>query len=98
MLLEVFRPNLIDYINLSKVLDNYTRGCKCTSGESRVGLVCGGGGGGGVSFSLKNISSFCFVKSTDLFFLQCRKKQDMTFCCFGDIALQHYKGILTAAS
>ena len=42
MFLKVFRPNLIDYINLSKVLDNYRR-CKCTSGESRVGLVCMGG-------------------------------------------------------
>ena len=42
MLLKVFSPNLIDYINLYKVLDNYTRRCKCTSGETRVGLVCGG--------------------------------------------------------
>ena len=42
MLLKVFRLNLIDYKNLSKVLANYTRRCKCTSGESRVGLVCGG--------------------------------------------------------
>ena len=42
MLLKVFRHNLIDYVNLSKVLDNYER-CKCTSGESRVGLVCGWG-------------------------------------------------------
>ena len=57
MLLKVFRPNLIDYINLSKVLDNYTRRCKCTSAESRVGLVCGGN----VRFSLKNISSFHFL-------------------------------------
>ena len=44
MLLKMFRPNLIDYINLSRVLDNYTRSCKCTSRESRVGLVCRGGG------------------------------------------------------
>ena len=42
MLLKVLRPNLIDYINLSKVLDNCTRRCNCTSGESRVGLICGG--------------------------------------------------------
>ena len=42
MLLKVFRPNLMDYIDLSKVLDNYMRKCKCTSGEPRVGLVCGG--------------------------------------------------------
>ena len=41
MLLKVLRPKLIDYINLSKVLDNYTRRCKYTSGEWRVGLVCG---------------------------------------------------------
>ena len=53
MLLKVFRPNLIDYINLSKVLDNYTRRCKCTSGESRVGLVCGGRGEGHQFFSEK---------------------------------------------
>ena len=33
MLLKVFRPKLIDYINISKVLDNYRRRCKCTSGE-----------------------------------------------------------------
>ena len=45
MLLKAFRPNLIDYINLSKVLDNYTRRRKCTSGESTVGFVGGGGGG-----------------------------------------------------
>ena len=57
MLLKVFRPNLIDYINLSKVLDNYTGRCKCTSGESRLGLVCVCVGGGDISFSLKNISS-----------------------------------------
>ena len=44
MLLKAFRPNLIDYINLSKVLDNYMRRRKCTSGESRVGFVAGGGG------------------------------------------------------
>ena len=48
MLLKVFRPNLIDYTNLSSVLDNYTR--RCTSGESMVGLVCGGGGGGASVF------------------------------------------------
>ena len=54
MLLKVFKPNLMDYINLSKILDNCTRRCKCTSGESTVGLVCGGD----ISFSLKNISSF----------------------------------------
>ena len=34
------------------VLNNNTRRCKCTSGESKVGLVCGGD----ISFSLKNIS------------------------------------------
>ena len=44
MLLKVFRPNLIDNINISKVLDNYTRRCKCTSGKSRVGFVCWRGG------------------------------------------------------
>ena len=59
MLLKMFRPNLIDYINLSRVLDNYTRSCKCTSRESRVGLVCRGGGN--TSFSLKNISSYTFI-------------------------------------
>ena len=44
MLLKVFRPNLIGYINLSKVFDNYMymRRCKCTTGESKVRLVCGG--------------------------------------------------------
>ena len=42
MLLKIFRQKLIDYINLSKVLDNYMRRCKCTSGGSMVGLVCGG--------------------------------------------------------
>ena len=42
MLLKVFRQNLIDYINLSKVVDNYTKRCKCTTGELKVGLVCGG--------------------------------------------------------
>ena len=41
MLLKVFRPNLIDYINLSKVLDSYMRRCRCTSGELNVGLFCG---------------------------------------------------------
>ena len=41
MLLKVFRPNLIDNIDLSKVLDDYTRRWKCTSGKSSVGLVCG---------------------------------------------------------
>ena len=54
MLLHVFRPNLIDYFNLSKVLDKYSRMCKCTSWESRVGIVCGGWY---ISFSLENISS-----------------------------------------
>ena len=49
MLLKVLRPNLIDYINLSKVLADYMRRCKCTSGESRVGLDCAGV----ISFSLK---------------------------------------------
>ena len=58
MLLKVFRPNLIDYINQSKVLDNYTKRCKCTSGKSRVGLVRGERGRGNISFSLKNISSY----------------------------------------
>ena len=42
MLMKVFRPHLIDSINLSKVLDNYTRRCKYTSGETRVGLFVGG--------------------------------------------------------
>ena len=54
MLLKEFRPNLIDYINLFKVLDNYMRRCNCTGGGSRVGL----GWCGDISFSLKNISSF----------------------------------------
>ena len=53
MLLKVFSPNFIDYINLSKVLDNYMRRCICTSGELRVRLVCGGWkGGGDIIFSL----------------------------------------------
>ena len=46
MLLKVFRPNLIDYINLSKVLDNYTRRCKWNRGyttEDGIGLWRGGG-------------------------------------------------------
>ena len=38
MLLKVFRPNLIDYINLSKVLDNYTRN------RGWDWLMVGGGG------------------------------------------------------
>ena len=56
----VLRPNLIDYINQSQVLDNYMRRCKCTVRDSRGGiwLVCvEGGGGGGISISLKNIYS-----------------------------------------
>ena len=50
----IFRPNLIHYINISKVLDNYMSRCKCTGGNSMggIGLV------GDISFSLKNISSF----------------------------------------
>ena len=43
MLLKAFKPNLIDYINLSKILDNYVRRCKCTGGDSRVGLGWWGG-------------------------------------------------------
>ena len=62
MLLKVFRPNLIDYINLSKVVDNYTRRCKCTSEESRLALVwVGGWGAGDISFPLKNISSISIL-------------------------------------
>ena len=53
MPLKEFRPNLIDYINLSKVLDNYMSRCKCSGGDSRVEL----GWWGDISFSLKNISS-----------------------------------------
>ena len=51
--LLIFRPNLIDYISLSKVLDNCMSRWKCTGGDSRgwIGLV------GDISFSLKNISS-----------------------------------------
>ena len=62
MILKVFRPNLIDYINLSKVLDNYSRRCKCTSGKSRVGLVCGVGD---ISFSVKKtfLVLFCRQKT-----------------------------------
>ena len=45
--LHILRPNLIDYINLSKVLDSYMRRCKCTGGIQGVGFF----------FSLKNISS-----------------------------------------
>ena len=42
MLLKEFNTNLIDYINLSKVFDIYMRRCKCTGGDSRVGLcLCG---------------------------------------------------------
>ena len=66
MLLKAFRPNLIDYINLSKVLDNYTRRRKCTSGESTVGFV--GGGGGDIGFSLKNISSFLIMSPDPKFY------------------------------
>ena len=40
----IFRPNLIDYINLSKALDNYTSRCKCTSGEIEGGIGLWGGG------------------------------------------------------
>ena len=56
MLLKAFKPNLIDYINLSKILDNYMRRCKCAGGDSRVGL--GWWWEGDISFSQKNISSF----------------------------------------
>ena len=53
--LYIFRRNLIAYINLSKVLDNYMSRCKCTGRDSRggSGLV-----GGDISFSLENISSY----------------------------------------
>ena len=54
MLLKGFRPNLIDCINLPKVLNNYMRRCKCTGGESNVGLVCEWD----ISFSLKDIFSY----------------------------------------
>ena len=52
--LNICRQNLIDHINLSKVLDNYMSRCKCTGGNlrGRIGLV------GDISFSLKNNSSF----------------------------------------
>ena len=55
----IFRPNLIDYINISKVLDNYMSRCKCTGGDSR----CGIGLVGDISFSLKNISRYSFEYS-----------------------------------
>ena len=51
---HIFRPNLIDYINLSKGLDNYMSKCKYTGGNSRGGI----GQVADISFSLKNISSF----------------------------------------
>ena len=51
---HIFRPNWIDYINLSKVLDNYMSRCKCTGCSSRGGIRLVGD----ISFSLKNISSF----------------------------------------
>ena len=67
MLLKVFRPNLIDVINLSKVLDNYTKRCKYTSGDLRMGLVCGGGGWGrGHQFFSKKIFS---LNLSDIFAL-----------------------------
>ena len=45
---------MIDYINLSKVLDNYIKRCKCTGGESRGGIWLAGGGH---KFIFENISS-----------------------------------------
>ena len=41
--LHIFRPKLIAYINLSKVLDNYWSRCKCTGGDSRGGTGLVGG-------------------------------------------------------
>ena len=51
--LHIFRPVWIDYINLSKFLDNYLSRCKCTGGDSR----------GGIFFSLKKIL-VCFGESS----------------------------------
>ena len=64
MLPKVFRPNLIVYINLSKVFDNYTRRCECTSGESRVGLVCEE-----TSNICTELSSLCAFLNNDFLFL-----------------------------
>ena len=41
--LHIFRPNLIDYINLFKVLDNYMSRCKCAGGHLRGGIGLVGG-------------------------------------------------------
>ena len=59
----IFRPNLIDYISISKLLDNDMSSCRCTCGNSR-GWDWAGGGGGGISFSLKNISSLFLLLNT----------------------------------
>ena len=40
---HIFRPNLIDYINLFKVLSNYMSRWKCTGGNSRGGIGLVGG-------------------------------------------------------
>ena len=33
--IDIYRPNLIAYINLYKVLDNYMSRCECTVGDWR---------------------------------------------------------------
>ena len=50
---HVLTWNLLDYINISKVLYYYMSRCKCTGGIQGVGL----GWFGNISISLKNISS-----------------------------------------
>ena len=50
-------PNLIDYINISELLENDMSRCNCTSGGSRGwvwAVVCVGGGWGHRFCSLKH--------------------------------------------
>ena len=55
----ILRPNLINYINISKFLDNEMSRRKCTGGNSRrwdwAGVCVRGGGVETINFSLKNI-------------------------------------------
>ena len=41
--IHIFRPNLIAYINLSKVLDNYMSRCECSGRDWRGGIGLVGG-------------------------------------------------------
>ena len=69
----MYRPNLIDDINISKFLENDTSRYKCTSGDSRGWDSAGGGGGH--HFFLKDISSFLIifirVHALDLTYSKC---------------------------